>query len=336
MQHSGAVCIGAQSDEHLIELFYDESTKLGQNVTKRLSNEKCHDYHEQFIMMWFVTIISILLTLGEVYLAFYYRKNLKTQEAKDHEGWVGDAALRIFRFNIKDVTGKILGFLEIFFHTLVFNFLTVVCCFVCKGKIRNEEANRNVIERLHSAKNKKERLSIRQIAIAKGFATSTAIKSEEKFSGVEKASELRVDDMRHKSSLKLKRKDEITGQLGSGNGELREYLVTESAYKTNYFLYFIRKLFCSSVTFEIISQILDCAYIGSIQGLVNIMGDCQNYEIAKHLSRSPIFYNIFLLCSILEFLFFWWGCTTPDVGRLYTRTYPFLYLPLPILRGHIF
>ena len=102
--------------------------------------------------------------------------------------------------------------------------------------------------------------------------------------------------------------------------------------KTKHYTKFIfRKLLCSGLTIEIISQVLDITYVFNLDEIAISMKDCQNYHMAKHLTKGPVFFNVFLFCTIMEFLIFWYGCNSGDVGRKYVKFYAMLYLPIPIL-----
>ena len=59
----------------------------------------------------------------------------------------------------------------------------------------------------------------------------------------------------------------------------------------NYTKFICRKLLFSSLALEILSQLLDITYVLNLDTYIPNMRDCQNYHMAKHLTRGPVSKN---------------------------------------------
>ena len=274
------------------KILYDTTSPIGQKALARLSNEYCSTYFDEILMEWFVTICAVILIISEIVLAFMYKENLRKQELnyEIRGGWSGDSAVRICRINIKRIVEQILRLIGIQIMTYAkFIFMILTCQIKIwdpkqNYKIELENISNKISENRHS-----------------NFITHVA---EQTKSGRISITRVVEDPMTGKISRMSLNQSQVQNLQTQTAQRANTSLYAPSSNRMNnndkignhqsLILYFIRKLFCSSVTFEIISQFLDIAYIGSVQSVVNIMGDCENFHVAKHLTRSAFFYNMYL------------------------------------------
>lgn len=71
-------------------------------------------------------------------------------------------------------------------------------------------------------------------------------------------------------------------------------------------MFFFVNFIFSSTCLELLSEICDMTYIGWIQSfVVNQLGDRENVEDGRWVSKDPIFFNFFLISMVIEFYIFW-------------------------------